>query len=162
MIAAMAVNRVIGKDNALPWRMPADLAHFKRTTMGKPVIMGRLTWQSMPGPLPGRQNIVITRNTQFTADGADVVHTIDQAIECAGDADEVFIIGGQKIYEAALPRADRIYLTIIHGEYDGDTWFPELDESQWQLTDRQDHPADERHVNAYSFCLYARKSDVNI
>lgn len=137
-IAAMSKNRVIGRDNQLPWHIPEDFKHFKRTTMGKPVIMGRKTYESLGKPLPGRVNIVISRNPDDIQGDVFAVDTLDKAIErakaiaAADKVDEIFIIGGGQIYEAALPQTDRLYLTIIDEIVEGDAYFPTFDESAWQ------------------------------
>lgn len=142
MIAAMSENRVIGKDNKLPWHIPDDLKHFKNTTLGKPVIMGRKTFESMGSkPLPNRLNIVLTQDKHFQAVGCIVVHSIDQALEAAKSAPEVMIIGGQKIYQQFLPLAARLYLSIVHRTVEGDTFFPELNEADWELS--HEIPGDE-------------------
>lgn len=145
----MARNRVIGRDNALPWRLPAELAHFKRVTMGHPIIMGRRTYESIGRPLPGRLNIVVSRNPGFVAPGCTVVDSLEKAYEAAGDAGEVSIIGGTSLFEAALPTADCIHLTEVEAEIAGDTWFPDFDRSQWREKEIVRHPADERHAYAF-------------
>ncbi|WP_162062426.1 type 3 dihydrofolate reductase [Vibrio taketomensis] len=129
MIAAMANERIIGKDNQMPWHLPADFAWFKRCTLGKPVIMGRKTYESIGRPLPGRQNIVISRDSNLGIDGVETVTSIDQALSVAGDVDEVMIIGGGSIYASCLPIANRLYVTHIDANLDGDTQFPAWDES---------------------------------
>ena len=149
LVVAMARNRVIGRNNALPWRLPAELAHFKRVTMGHPIIMGRKTYESIGKPLPGRMNIVVSRNPGFRAPGCTVVDSLEAAYKAAGDADEVSIIGGTSLFEASLPTADCIHLTEVEAEVDGDTWFPHFDRSRWQEREIERHPADERH--AYPF-----------
>lgn len=145
----MARNRVIGRDNALPWRLPAELAHFKRVTMGHPIIMGRRTYESIGRPLPGRMNIVVSRNRGFVAPGCTVVDSLEKAYEAAGDAEEVSIIGGTSLFAAALPTADCIHLTEVEAEIAGDTWFPDFDRSQWREKEIGRHPADERHAYAF-------------
>ena len=151
LIVAMDENRLIGSDNALPWHLPADLAYFKRTTMGKAIVMGRKTFESIGRPLPGRRNIVVSRNPDFSAAGCEVVADIDGALAiCAGD-EEIMLIGGASLYRQILPRADRLYLTLIHHAFDGDTWFPELNPDQWREENRQDFDADDRNPYAYSF-----------
>jgi dihydrofolate reductase len=140
-IVAMAKNRVIGRDNALPWKLPEDLRHFKATTLGHPIVMGRKTWESIGRPLPGRQNIVVTRNRGFQAPGAVVVHSLDEALAAATPAEEVFLIGGAQLYVDALPRADRIHLTEIDREFEGDAYFPLLPAFQWREVSREGHVA---------------------
>jgi dihydrofolate reductase len=149
LVVAVARNGVIGRDNALPWRLPADLAHFKKVTMGHPVVMGRRTYESIGRPLPGRQNIVVTRNRDFQAPGCTVVGSLDEAWRAAGDAGEVSIIGGTTLFEETLPIADVIHLTEVEADVEGDTFFPPFDRSQWQAKEVARHGADER--NAYPF-----------
>jgi len=163
LIWAMARNRVIGRDNALPWRLPDEMRYFMRTTLGKPVIMGRKQWQSMHKPLPKRTNIVITRDRSFAANGAIVVHTLDEALARAQDtlgADaahgEAMVIGGAEIYALALPVADRLYCTLIDADIDGNTRFPEFDQRAFREISREDHPADDRHAYAYSIRVLDR------
>lgn len=152
-VVAMARNGVIGRDNQLPWRLPADLRHFKTVTMGKPIIMGRKTYDSIGRPLPGRTNIVVTRDPAYQAEGCLVVHSIEEALAAAGDAAEVMVIGGAEFYRQLLPRADRIYLTRIDAEFEGDTWFPELDPARWQERSREDHAPDADNPYPYSFVV---------
>jgi dihydrofolate reductase len=141
VIAAVAANGVIGRDNALPWRLSEDLKHFKTLTMGHPMIMGRKTWESLPGRLPGRPHIVVTRNPGYRADGATVVHSLPAAIAAAGDADEAFVIGGAELYAQALDIADQLQLTEIAADFAGDTRFPAYDRAAWRETARQKHQA---------------------
>ncbi|MDN5369938.1 MAG: dihydrofolate reductase [Shewanella sp.] len=131
LIAAMANNRVIGKDNQMPWHLPEDLRHFKQVTMGKPVVMGRRTYESIGKPLPGRQNIVITRNSDMTIPGVTMVSSLSEAFDQANVCDELMIIGGGQLYAEALPFADILYLTQISLDVDGDTYFPSWDDGQW-------------------------------
>ena len=164
MIWAMAENRVIGRDNSLPWRLPNDMRHFMQTTMGRPVIMGRKTFESMKAPLPGRTNIVLTQNPDWRRDGVQVVATLDEAIELAQSqclidgVDEVMVIGGAQIYEMALPQADKLYVTLVHDEPKGDVFFPEFDLAQWKTTADERFEADERHSSAYSIQTLERAS----
>lgn len=132
----MAKNRVIGKDGKLPWHLSADLKRFKQLTMGHHIVMGRKTWESIGRLLPGRQHVIITRQTGYSVPGAKVVDSIEAALAASRDDDEVFIIGGGEIYALALPRTDRILLTEIDRDFDGDAWFPELPEGVWKETDR--------------------------
>ncbi len=157
LITAMDSNRLIGKNNALPWHMPADLAFFKLTTMGKPIIMGRKTFTSIGKALPGRQNIVVTRDRNFDAAGCDVASSIEQATALAADSNEVMLIGGASLYRQTINRADIIYLTIIHHEFTGDTWFPEIDSKYWNLISQQNFDADEKNSFNYSFVKYVRE-----
>jgi dihydrofolate reductase len=147
---ARATNGVIGRDGQLPWRIPADLKRFKALTMGTPMVMGRKTFESFPSPLPGRRHIVLTRSN-WSAQGAEVVHSVDDALEMAGD--EVAVIGGAEVFALLLPRADRIELTEVHAEPDGDATVPAFD--GWQEVAREDHPA-EAERPAYSFVTLTR------
>ncbi len=161
LILAMGRNRAIGRDNQLPWHLPADLAHFKATTMGKPILMGRKTWESIGKALPGRLNIVLTGQAGYQADGATVVHSIDDAISLCESADELMVIGGAGVYQAFLPRARKIYLTLIDEDFDGDTFFPELDEQKWREESREDHLADEKNPYDYSFRVLRKTAGIN-
>ncbi len=147
LVVAVARNGVIGRDNALPWRLAADLAHFKRVTLGHPVVMGRRTHESIGRALPGRHNIVVTHNRGYRAPGCTVVHSLDAAWASAGDADEVCVIGGTRLFEESLPLADMIHLTEVEADVEGDTYFPPFDRSAWREVETGRHPADER--NAY-------------
>lgn len=158
IIAAMDRNRLIGNKNQLPWHLPADLAHFKKVTMGKPIIMGRKTYDSIGRSLPGRTNIVLTRDADFHADGVVVAYNLQQAFEYAGGSDEVMIIGGSSIYELALPQADRLYLTYVEAAYQGDAWFPGFELGQWCVVASEEHGADQKNACDYSFVTYQRKS----
>ena len=159
LIVAMAHGRVIGQGGGLPWHLPADLKHFKSVTMGKPIIMGRATHESIGRALPGRQNIVLTRQPSYAAPGCTVVSTPEAALEAAtADApDEVMVIGGAAVYEAFLPMARRLYLTEIDGDLPGDTFFPEIDFTQWKESTRDVFPADETNPHAYAFIRYERE-----
>jgi len=156
IIVAMDSNGVIGRENELPWHLPADLQHFKHTTMGKPILMGRKTWESIGRPLPGRTNIVITRDSDYQADGCVVVNSIDAALAAAGEQDEVMVIGGAEFYRQVLPRTDTLYLTRIHASFDGDTVFPELNAASWHEVERSDRAADEKNPHDYSFIRLER------
>ncbi|MCP3670217.1 MAG: type 3 dihydrofolate reductase [Gammaproteobacteria bacterium] len=156
IIVAMAENRVIGSDNALPWHLPADLKHFKAMTLGKPIIMGRKTWESLPGKLPDRTHIIITANSDYAVADCVVVHSLEAALEAAGDVPEVMIVGGAMLYRQALPLADRLYLTLVEAQVEGDAWFPEYDPAQWQEIARQRHPSDGKNPYAYSFLALSR------
>lgn len=158
VIVAMTADRVIGKDNGLPWRIPGDLKYFKAVTMGKPIVMGRKTFQSLPfGPLPGRTNIVVTRDETFAADGIEIRHSLDAAIAFAKDIaiDEVMIMGGAQIYGQALGLADRLYITKVQTKVEGDAWFPDIDWGQWDESFCQDHAAD-GDIPAHSFVVLDR------
>ena len=157
LIAAMADNRVIGIENRLPWKLPADMKWFRKHTLGKPVVMGRKTFESFGGrTLPDRPNIVVTSDRSYAIDGATVVYSIDEALSAAGDVEEVMIIGGASFYEQMLPQADRFYLTLVHADVEGDAWFPEFDLAEWQEVERHDFDADENNAHAYSFTILER------
>lgn len=158
LIAAMADDRAIGIENRLPWQLPEDMKWFRRHTLGKPIVMGRKTFESFGGrPLPERTNIVITHDKSYHAEGVVVAHSIDEAITAAGDVDEVMIIGGESFYRQMLPRADRFYLTLVHGSFEADAWFPEFDWSDWTEVAREEHPVDEKNAWACSFIVLKRK-----
>ena len=155
LVVAVADNGIIGRDGTLPWRLPDDLKRFKQTTLGKPVLMGRKTWDSIGRPLPGRRNIILSTRPGFTAAGADVFPTLDAALHaCAGEP-EVMVIGGAEIYRVALPLASRIHLTRVHAAPEGDT-FLELPLDGWRELSREDHPADDRHAHPFSFVTLER------
>ncbi|MYE23257.1 MAG: dihydrofolate reductase [Gammaproteobacteria bacterium] len=156
-IWAMTRNRVIGKDGDLPWRLPDDQRFFRRTTLGKPVIMGRKTFDEIGRPLPKRRNIVLSRRG-VRCEGVEVVRDLDSALAlAASDApEEAFIIGGAEIYALALPRTDRLYMTLIDAELEGDTWFPDFELAQWREVKRTEHPADERHAWPFSIHVMER------
>lgn len=139
LIAAMSRNRVIGKDNRLPWKLSADFKRFKELTSGKPIIMGRKTFESIGRPLPNRTNIIITRDINYKADGCIVVDSAEDALKAASNAAEVMIIGGEQIFRMFLPKADKMYLTFIDEEFEGDAYFPEYDENGWKEVRRKDH-----------------------
>jgi dihydrofolate reductase len=157
IIAAMADNRVIGRDNRLPWYLPADLQHFKTLTLGKPIVMGRRTWESLPGLLPDRPHIVITRDSGYRAEGCQLAHSLEQALTAAGRVPEVMIVGGADLYRQTLPLASRIYLTLVHTRPEGDTEFPEYDPAEWLETAREAHPGDSRNPYPYTFLTLERK-----
>jgi dihydrofolate reductase len=163
MMVAKATNNVIGRNNKLPWYLPNDLKYFKQVTFGKPVIMGRKTWESLKGPLPGRTNTMITRQPAYQAEGAKVVATVDDAITMAENVafiegqEEAVIMGGAEIYALALAQTQRLYLTEVHAEVDGDTFFPEYDKGEWEEIAREDFPAEGPNPYDYSFVVYERK-----
>ena len=159
MIAAMAHDRVIGKDNQMPWHLPADLAHFKRVTLGKPVLMGRKTFESIGRPLPGRRNLVISRNPDYQAEGIEVVGSVEAALAllAGSSVEELMVIGGGHLYAEMLPSADCLYLTQIDLAVEGDTRFPAFDDGQWQRVDCESHPADEKNPHLYSFETWQRR-----
>jgi len=154
LIVAYARNRVIGRGNALPWRLPGDLAHFKRTTLGSPIVMGRKTWESLGRPLPGRRNVVVSRGAGYAAPGAEVFASLPAALAACADAPAVYVIGGAQIYAQALPLAGRVLATELHAEVDGDAVFPALDPAQWRETAREAQP--EENGYAYDFVTYER------
>ena len=154
LIAAMDRNRVIGLEGDLPWHLPNDLKWFKRCTLGKPVLMGRRTWESIGRPLPERRNIVLTTNAEFTAEGATVVHSLEQALDAAGDAEEVMVIGGGVLFAETITFASRLYLTVVDGEFSGDTWFPFFASDDWQETFCEHHEPDEKNPYPYTFLIW--------
>lgn len=158
LIAAMGVNRVIGRDGGLPWRLPADLRHFRALTLGKPVVMGRKTCDSLGAPLRGRVNAVVTRRTDYRPDGFEVFPSLESACAAFSDEDEIMIIGGASIYRQALPRAHRIHLTVIHSPFEGDTVFPELDQAMWHEVAREEHTAQGEDPYDYSFLVLERRA----
>ena len=160
LIAAMTQNRVIGKDNDLPWHLPDDMKFFQNTTKGHVVIMGRKNYDSLPPkfrPLPNRTNVILTRQSGFSADGCLVVSSLEEALELARtqNEEEVFVIGGGQVYQEAIAQSDRLYLTEIQTELKGDTHFPEFDDS-WKEKSREHHPADDRHAFAFDFVIYEK------
>jgi dihydrofolate reductase len=162
VIVAAAENGVIGRDNALPWHLPEDLRYFKRVTMGKPIVMGRKTFESIGRPLPGRTNIVITRQPDYQAEGVKVVSNLDEALALAENvalidgASELMVIGGAEIYRAAIPRARRLYLTEVQARIEGDARLPEVDWSRWREISRESWPASEANPYPYSFVVFER------
>lgn len=156
LIAAIANHRVIGKGNQLPWHLPADLKYFKATTLNKPIVMGRKTYESLGKPLPQRTNIILTSDLTYQANGCCVVHSLDEVIQAAKDAEEIFIIGGATLFELYLPLANRIYLTMIHADFEGDTFFPAVDVSQWRLIKEENHWPDEKNQWPYDFLVFER------
>lgn len=157
VIAALARNRVIGIENRLPWRLPEDLAHFKALTLGHPVLMGRKTFESLGRPLPGRLNIVISRNPDYRPDGVTRADSISTALAACGDHDDVFFIGGAELYAQVIPLADRLYLTEVDIEVAGDAWFPEFDRMQFEEIERQTHIGEKADRLHFDFVIYTRK-----
>ena len=158
MIAAMTDDRVIGIENTLPWKLPNDMKWFRQNTLGKPIVMGRKTFESFGAkPLPQRTNIIITRDKSYQAEGSVVVYSIDEAIKAAGDVDEVMIIGGASFYEQMLPKADRLYLTFVEAELQGDAWFPEFDLNDWNEVESIHHDKDEKNAYPHRFVVLDRK-----
>ena len=157
IISAVAENMVIGRDNSLPWSLPADLEYFKKKTLNKPVIMGQKTYESIGRALPNRKNIVLSYNKNYSAEGIVVVGSIDDAIKEAKGVAEVMIIGGASIYEQFLPLANKLYLTFIHHSFEGDSKFPDFDRIQWKEVSRVDNEPDERNKYSYSFVILEKK-----
>ena len=155
LIVAASENGVIGRDGNLPWRQSDDLRRFKAVTMGKPIVMGRKTWESIGRPLPGRQNIVVSRQPGLEIEGADVVASPAEAVDAATSANEIMIIGGSEVYALFLPLADRVYLTRVHADVEGDAWFPALGDD-WRLVSDERHAADDRNEHDMSFRIYER------
>jgi len=159
LLLAADENNVIGKDNQLPWHLPNDLKYFKNLTWGMPILMGRKTFDSIGKPLPGRKSIVITRNKDWQHQNVEVVHSVDEAIDLAkaDDVKEIFVIGGAEIFNSALEKADRVYLTRIHHQFEGDVFFPVLNETQWQLVNSKYCEPDEKNAFAHTFQVWERK-----
>jgi len=157
LIVAVADSGVIGRDNSLPWHLPEDLKRFKRLTMGKPIVMGRKTFESIGKPLPGRQNIVVTRDPNYRREGVTVVHDAEAALRAAGPVVEIMVIGGAELFGALLPRAGRIHLTRVHGNIPGDVMWPALDEREWSVVERESHSADDRHAWPMTFEVWEKR-----
>jgi dihydrofolate reductase len=163
ILVAMTDRGVIGRDGGLPWHLSADLKRFKQLTMGHAILMGRKTWESIGRALPGRRSLVITRQADYQAPGAEIAGSLDEALQKCGevpDQSDIFIVGGAEIYRAALPRTDRLYVTRVEADVPGDTFFPELDWSQWRLLDETCHDPDEKNAHAYRFCIYERSPSI--
>jgi dihydrofolate reductase len=165
---AVADNGVIGRENGLPWKLSSDLKRFKANTMGKPVIMGRKTWESLGRPLPGRLNIVVTRDKTYKAEGAEVAGSLEEAIQlarvrgrCMAGADEICVIGGGVIYRQAIAIADRLHVTHVLAAIDGDTRFPDIDPAVWERVSSEEHPAGERDSHATRYAVYERRQSVH-
>ena len=158
LIVAMAQNGVIGRGNSLPWRLPEDLKRFRSFTLGKPVLMGRKTFESIGRALPGRANLVLTRDRGWSAPGVTVVHSVEDALARAAASDELVVIGGAEIYRLVLPFARRIYLTHVHADVPGDTFFPDFDPTQWADVECRVHPADEQHAYPVTFVTLERRN----
>lgn len=156
MIAAAAENNALGKDNDLVWHLPDDFKRFKKLTTGHYIIMGRKTFESFPKPLPNRTHVVITRKKNYEREGAVVVHSLEEALRLASNDPQPFVIGGGEIYKLALPEADKIELTRVHGTFDADAFFPEIDERNWKLVSSSFHPADADHDYAFTYLTYER------
>ena len=158
-VVAIGQNNVMGKDNAIPWHIPADLKFFKKVTMGHPIVMGRKTYDSIGKPLPGRENIIMTRNQNYAQEGCTVIHTIEELLKLEEKNEEVCVIGGAEIFKITFPHADRLYLTKINHEFEGDTFFPDFDESEWKIISEEKGPKDEKNPYDYTFFIYERKGD---
>ncbi len=159
LVAAVAENGVIGLAGELPWHLPKDLKFFKNLTVGHAVIMGRKTFDTVGHALPDRWNVIVTRDPQYRRADATVVHSIEEALRVTRGADRIFVVGGGEIYRVALPYATRMYLTVVHGEFDGDTSFPEFDPAEWTLAQDERHEADEKHAYAFSFRRFERLNE---
>jgi dihydrofolate reductase len=159
IICAMDRNRLIGNNNQLPWHLPADLVLFKKNTLGKPIIMGRKTFDSIGRPLPGRQNIVVTSNPHWSAESCDTATSIDQALTLAKNVDEVMLIGGASLYQQTIEIADILYLTIINHVFAGDTWFPEFNQHRWKIAEETFFDLSETNSLSFSFIKYIREKE---
>ena len=157
LVVAVARNGVIGRNNHLPWRLPDEIAYFKRVTMGHPVVMGRRTWESIGKPLAGRENIVVTSQRDYRAPGATVVHSLEEAWKAAAGAEEVCVIGGTSLFAEALPGADRIHYTEVEADVEGDTFFPPFDRGEWEAREVERHAADARHAYPYRILVLDRR-----
>ena len=157
LIVAMARNGVIGREQALPWRLPEDLKRFRAFTLGKPILMGRKTYDSLGRPLPGRDNLVLTRDRAWSAAGVRVVHSLEEALAAARPSAELVVIGGAQIYRLTLPLAQRLYLTRVHADVPGDTYFPRIDAAEWADVAQSAHPVDDRHAFAITFTTLERR-----
>jgi len=151
-------NRLIGRDNALPWHLPADMAWFKKSTMGKPILMGRKTYESIGRPLPGRTNLILTRQPDLQTEGCSVVHSLNEARSAVPEADEIMVMGGAEIYALLFNQAERLYITEIDAEFEGDAWFPEFDRSVWKEVFCESHQADEKNAYPYALRILERKT----
>ena len=158
LIWGMDRNRLIGRDNALPWHLPADLAWFKKSTMGKPILMGRKTYESIGRPLPGRTNLILTRQKGLQIEGCSVVHSLEEAKAAVPEADEIMVMGGAEIYGLLFDQAERLYITEIDGEFEGDAWFPEFNRDGWLEVFRETHQPDEKNPHPYTFMILERSA----
>jgi dihydrofolate reductase len=156
MIVAMANNNIIGRNNDMPWHLPADLAYFKKITLGKPIIMGRKTFESIGRPLPGRRNIVISRDDHYQAAGIDVVNSVEQALALVDGSDEIMVIGGGAIYSHCLAKAERLYVTHIEANIEGDTQFPDFYDGTWLKVNSERRLSDDKNIYSLDFCVYER------
>ncbi|WP_054636162.1 dihydrofolate reductase [Thalassobacillus sp. C254] len=156
-VVAMDKQGVIGKDNKLPWYLPADLKHFKETTIDSPIVMGRKTFESIGKPLPKRTNVILTKDENYTAEGCEIIHSPEDVHNYGDDHGEVFVIGGAKVFEELFPEAEKLYLTIIDEKFDGDTYFPEWNEEEWKLIEEKEGTVDEKNKYPHRFLTYKRK-----
>lgn len=156
LVAAMDKNRLIGANNKLPWHLPADLAHFKKVTLHKPVVMGRKTFESIGRPLPNRRNIIISRNANYSAEGCEVFSSLEAVLDALHNEPEIMIIGGGQLFDEILPRADILYLTIIDAKFDGDVYFPDWNANEWQESESQAYAADDKNNYAMNFITLVR------
>lgn len=156
MIVAIDKNRVIGKDNDIPWKLPKDQAYFRKVTMGHTIIMGRKNYESIGKPLDGRRNIVLTRDHNYTASGCDVVHSVEEALSLVKDEEEAFVIGGEEIYKLFFPYTKKLYITTIKHEFEGDTYFPAFDPAEWKEISAEKGVTDEKNPYEYDFHVYER------
>ncbi|ALC81344.1 MULTISPECIES: dihydrofolate reductase [Bacillus] len=156
IIVAMDKNQVIGKDNKLPWRLPRELQYVKKTTMGCPIIMGRKNYESIGRPLPGRRNIILTREKDYSAEGCEIVHSVEDVFKTCEGEEEIFIFGGEQIYRLFLPYTEKLYITKIHYEFEGDTFFPEIDWNEWEEVSSLQGITDEKNPYTYYFHVYER------
>ncbi len=160
LCVAMDKRRLIGCNNALPWHLPADLKHFRAITMGKPIIMGRKTYESIGHPLPGRLNIVLSRNPKLSLAGCQILHDVDEVLAFTQDYEESVVIGGRSVYKRLLPMVQRLYVTWVHGEFEGDCYFPDYQTEEWQEIEKQDFLADKQNLYSYSFTILTRYDSV--
>ncbi|MDQ6955310.1 MAG: type 3 dihydrofolate reductase [Mariprofundaceae bacterium] len=161
LIWAMDRNRVIGKNNTLPWKLPADMQWFRKQTMGKPILMGRKTFESIGRPLPGRMNLVLSRQRGLSIAGCTVVHSLQEARDAVADSTEMMVIGGAEIYALLLPHADSLYITHVEDSFDGDTWFPRFNSAAWRQILDESHPSDEKNTAPYRFEVWERSDFSN-
>lgn len=159
LLLAMDANRLIGRENQLPWHLPKDLAYFKRMTMNHKIVMGRKTFDSIGRPLPGRENIILTRDKQFSRNDCLIIHSMDELLELSKQSDEeIFVIGGSEIFKEILPHSDRLYITHIYHEFEGDTYFPETDDEDWEVISREVGETDDKNPYHFEFVVYDRKN----
>lgn len=159
IIVAMDESRVIGKDNKLPWHLPRELQYVKRTTMGHPIILGRKNYESIGRPLPGRRNIIVTRNEHFQAEGCEIAHNIDEVFQMCKSEEEIFIFGGEEIYKLFLPYTNKLYITKIHHTFEGDTFFPEINEHEWIEQFAEEGITDDKNPYRYSYHIFEKMND---